>query len=239
MKRLVEAFVLYSKALKELFFPRHCIVCGGPLPADRRDLCNHCQEDLPLTYFWDWVQNPAFERITRRVQVESAASLFFFREEAGYNHIMHSIKYNGNTALGYRMGRELGAFLRNSAGFREIDAVVPVPLHRIRRFRRGYNQAEVIARGIADSLGVPLCRGAVRRVRMTTTQTRLHGSDKMKNVEGAFAADREERKKMTGNGVGHILLVDDVMTSGSTLSECARELIPFFKVSVATLAFVE
>lgn len=239
MRRLVEAFVLYSLALKELFFPRHCIVCGDVLPADKRDLCTHCREDMPLTYFWDWVQNPAFERITKYVQVEAAASLFFFRQEAGYNHIMHAIKYNGNRSLGYEMGCKLGAFLLDRAGFDSIDAVVPVPLHHLRRFRRGYNQAEVIASGIASSLGVPLVTNAVRRVKRTGTQTRLHGSEKRKNVEGAFAANEFQTKKMTGNGTGHILLVDDVLTSGATLSECAKQLLPYFKVSVASLSFVE
>ncbi|MBQ0123315.1 MAG: ComF family protein [Bacteroidales bacterium] len=239
MRRLVEAFVLYSDALKELFFPRHCIVCGDALPAGQRDLCARCREDLPLTYFWDWVQNPAFERITKYVQIESAASLFFFREEAGYNHILHAIKYGGNTSLGYELGSEFGAFLLDSPGFAGIDAVVPVPLHRLRRFRRGYNQAEVIASGIASSLGIPLVTNIVQRVKRTGTQTRLHGSEKKKNVEGAFSANEFHAKKMAGNGTGHILLVDDVLTSGATLSECAKQLTPYFKVSVVSLSFVE
>lgn len=239
MRRLIEAVRFSFVSLKELFFPRRCIVCSRPLPPERRNLCRECRDDLPLTYFWDWVQNPAFERIVGRIPAEAAASLFFFRHEAGYNRILHSIKYNGNRELGLELGRVLGDYLAGSPFFKDIDAVVPVPLHAIRKWRRGYNQAEVIARGISSSLGKPLAGSLVKRVKSTRTQTRLHGKEKSRNVAGAFAADRAVAEKMAGAGVGHILLVDDVMTSGATLSECAKPLLELFKISVASLSFVE
>ena len=225
--------------LRELFFPRECCVCGKPLQRGEEDICPDCFSDIPLTYFWDLEDNPVQRRLGEKCRITHGVSLFHFSGESGYHYLMHRVKFEGGRSLGFRLGHLLGRYMKDSGRFRDIDAVVPVPLHPLRQFRRGYNQAEVIASGIASSLGVPLVTNAVRRVKRTGTQTRLHGSEKRKNVEGAFAANEFQTKKMTGNGTGHILLVDDVLTSGATLSECAKQLLPYFKVSVASLSFVE
>ena len=233
MKRLIEAISIWTKDLVDLLFPRRCCVCEGPLSTGENDICEDCLADLPLTYFWDWAQNPAFERMVRHAPVEAAASLFFFREEAGYNHILHSIKYLGRKELGRRMGRLLGEKLSSSRQFAGIDAVVPVPLHPLRRWKRGYNQAEIIAEEVARALGKPLLTDLLRRQRRTRTQTRLSGEAKARNVRGAFAPG-----KGVYPAVKHILLIDDVLTTGATLGECAATLMPGFRISVASLAFV-
>lgn len=225
------------RGLRDLFFPRRCCVCGAPLSLDEKSICFNCFADLPLTYFWDWEENPAFVKINTKVPVQQVASLFHFRPDAGYSHIMHKIKYEGNTALGFRLGYLLGERLAVCGRFADIDAVVPVPLHPLRRFRRGYNQAEVIARGIAAAMNLPVAPHLLHRKRRTRTQTKLNVEQKARNVRGAFALDGNEAKKLAGAGVGHILIVDDVLTTGSTLSECVREVAERFKVSVASLAY--
>ena len=205
----------------------------------QKDICTDCREDMPLTYFWDWLQNPAYERLAASIEIHSAVSLFFFRELAGYNRIVHSIKYEGNRNLGRKMGRLLGEKISVSAWMSDLGAVVPVPLHPLRRFRRGYNQAELISEGIAEVLGIPVVKDVVRRMEYTGTQTKLHGSEKRRNVSGVFSADAEVMRRMAERGIRHILVVDDVMTTGATLTECAKVLSKQFQISAATLAFVE
>ena len=224
--------------LRDLFFPRRCVVCGRGLSTDESDLCTACLEDLPLTYQWDIVQNRAFERLARRFEVEAVASLFFFGSESDYRKIVYGIKYGGRRALARRMGRLLGTYLAGSREFRHCQAVVPVPLHPLRRWQRGYNQAEDIACGVAEAMTLPLETHLLRRSRYTKTQTRLHGEAKTKNVQGAFQLDRNQAEALQQQGIRHVLLIDDVLTTGSTLAACATPLSAAgFRLSCATLAF--
>ena len=229
-----EAFL----GLRDLFFPRRCVVCGKCLQVDEKDLCPACREDLPLTYQWDIVQNRAFERLARRFEVEAAASLFFFGSESDYRKIIYGIKYGGRRALARRMGCLLGSYLAGSREFRHCQAVVPVPLHPLRRWRRGYNQAEEIAKGVAEAMRLPLVTHLLRRSRYTKTQTRLRGEAKTKNVQGAFRLNPGRVDALQQQGIRHLLLIDDVLTTGSTLAACATPLSAAgFRISCATLAF--
>ena len=225
--------------LRDLFWPRRCCVCERALEQDEEDICPECFADLPLTYFWDWQDNPAYNRLLEKAPISAAACLFFFRKEVSYNHIMHGIKYYDRRLLGYRLGFALGLKLSQSAYFQDIDAVTAVPLHPFRHFRRGYNQASVIARGIADAMGLPYEDGLLRRLRFTRSQARLSAEKKSRNVSGAFGLNSAKAEKMTGRGVSHILLVDDTLTTGATLGECASVLCEKgnFKVSAASLAY--
>ena len=224
--------------LRDLFFPRRCRVCGSPLETGEEDLCATCLDGLPLTYQWETVQNEAFERLGRRFEPEAAAALFFFRAGSDYRKIIYAVKYGGRRRLGYRMGFMLGERLLTNREFLRCQAVVPVPLHPLRKWSRGYNQAGIIARGIADAMGLPLETGLLRRSRYTRSQTRLKGIAKTKNVEGAFriAAGRADALKKAG--IRELLLVDDVLTTGSTLASCAAPLTAGgFRVSCAAAAF--
>lgn len=227
------------RGLRELFFPRKCLVCGQFLTEEEADVCTGCLEELPLTYQWCIVQNAAFERLARRFDVEAAASLFFFGSESDYRHILYGIKYGGRRALGVRMGALLGRQLATNWEFARCQAVVPVPLHPLRRWKRGYNQAEEIARGLAAAMGLPLETKLLLRHRRTKTQTKLSGAAKTKNVSGAFRLNTHRANELQAAGVRHILLVDDTLTTGSTLAACAAPLISAgFRISCTTLAFV-
>ena len=226
------------RGLRDLFFPRRCVVCGRLLDENEEDLCPDCFTGLPLTYQWDLVQNAAFERLAQRFDVEAAAALLYFGSESDYRKILYAIKYGGRRRLGYRMGFVLGEKLAGSPAFRACQAVVPVPLHPLRRWKRGYNQAEVIGRGVAAATKVPLETKLLHRNRYTQTQTRLHGEAKTKNVDGAFRLDPERAARLRHDGVRDLLLIDDVLTTGSTLSACAAPLqAAGFRIYCATLAF--
>ena len=233
--KLVDSFA----SLRDLASPRFCCVCGEPLSPEEKNICLECFESLPLTYFWEWWENPAYCRLSERMELHSAASLFLFRSESRFKHIPYSIKYEHSVIFGYRLGYMLGKRLGNSRDFETIDAVVPVPLHKTRQYRRGYNQAAAIARGIAEAMDKPLVEDAVIRRKRTVTQTRLNPQQKAANVSGAFRANGVKVAEMVGSGVRHILIVDDVLTTGATISECARPLSKHFIISVASLAFVD
>ncbi len=235
----------YLKALRDLFFPRKCIVCKESLSVYEHNICLKCYADVPLTYFWRWSGNPAEERMWKRVPIEKGASMFYYRNTDGYSHIVHKIKYEGRRRFGKEVGKIFGEYLGGSGRFADIDAIIPVPLHLIREWKRGYNQAEIISEGIREGISVYsenrliVVPNLLKRTRYTKTQTRLSGEAKDKNVKNAFSINHAVAARLKAEGIDHILVVDDVLTSGSTLEECVTPLLPYFKVSIATLGFVE
>ena len=239
----------------DFFLPRHCVVCDSVLGPRENHLCEACWGDLPHTYYWMLRNNPMADRFNAFIQdwLEAkwnistgteryayAAALFFYRAESDYSKITRCIKYHGRVEVGLHFGMLLGDRLAESHLFSDVDAVVPVPLHWMRRWKRGYNQAEVIASGVAECLGIPMRPDILRRIRRTRTQTRLSIADKKGNVSGAFAIPTKPPAEPTP--FRHILLVDDVFTTGSTLHACFVALRSVFppsvRISVATLGFV-
>ena len=186
------------------------------------------------------VRNDGHEaNVSRTERYAYAAALFFYRAESDYSKITRCIKYHGRVEVGQHFGMLLGDRLAESHLFSDVDAVVPVPLHWMRRWKRGYNQAEVIASGVARRLGVPMKNNILRRCRRTRTQTKLSIAEKRKNVTGAFDVSDKAR---SNEELKHLLIVDDVFTTGSTLMACfvaLREVFPpGVRISVATLGFV-
>lgn len=230
-------FVL--KSLANLIWPEKCALCGNFLEEGETCLCSKCLCDLPRTWFWSWSPNPAERRLWHLTGITSAACLYFYRNQSPYNILVQRVKYQGDRKLGAYLGRMLGECLAASGRFASIQAVVCIPLHPLRKWRRGYNQAEVEARGIALAMGVPMIPDLLRRRRYTRTQTKLKGSAKARNVAGAFTLNEKCARSLNERGICHILLVDDVLTSGSTIAEATASLMPEFIISVATLAFVE
>jgi ComF family protein len=166
-----------------------------------------------------------------------ATALFFYDGESSYSHITHRLKYDGQLSVGRHFGRMLGDEVRLAPWLQDVDAIVPVPLHWCRRWRRGYNQAEIIAEAVSDVLEIPIYKDILTRHKYTKTQTLLDVNAKADNVRGAFTADKTGDRE-----IRHILLVDDVFTTGSTLLACftaLREVFPpSVRISIATLGFV-
>ncbi|QGY43774.1 ComF family protein [Maribellus comscasis] len=222
--------------LLELFFPSLCITCENRLAGGERFLCFDCWQDLPVTNFHLNVENKVAQLFWGRVQIHSATSYFSYKKGSRYQKLIHFIKYKGMKELGFEIGQRFGFILKESENFCNVDSVVPVPLHPKKYKSRGYNQSEWIARGISKSMGIPVSTQNLYRKIFTSTQTRKNRFERWQNVEGIFGIKnpQEFEKKQ-------ILLIDDVVTTGSTLEACAFQLLKIkgVKVAIATLAFAD
>ena len=283
-------------AALDFLLPRKCVVCENILEPAEMHICSDCLEDLPRTYYWIRKFNPMADKFNALIQkwVEDrpqaskddclaasegsipprenyayATALFFYRTDSGYSNISRQLKYRGDIPTGRCFGRMLGEKIAGAEHFKDVDAVIPIPLHWTRKWSRGYNQAEILAREVATAMGAPLRTDILERRRRTRTQTKLTIEGKAANVKGAFRVrpgiinsvrttdsnnalrpitncpPRPCRNKADAYGPAgpkHLLLVDDVFTTGSTLHACyaaLREVFPpSVRISVATLAFV-
>lgn len=218
-----------------LLFPARCAVCGGPLESGEHTVCTLCRTTAPLTGYWRDAWNPVLDRC-RALQpaIHRASGFLFFLPGSGWRRMIHAFKYRGAWRTARAMGEWYGRCLKAGGLYDDVEAVVPLPLHPFKRCRRGYNQSEYIAEGIAAQLGVPVDRTSVGRRRNTPSQALKSRRERAGNVEGAFAVRHPER--LEGR---HVLLVDDVMTTGSTLLACADEMLraaPGCRISIAALA---
>ncbi|MCY1720625.1 phosphoribosyltransferase family protein [Prolixibacteraceae bacterium Z1-6] len=220
----------------ELFFPALCTTCGDRLATQEKYVCMNCWHDLPVTNFHQNPENKVAQLFWGRVEIENASSFFSYKKGSRYQHLIHYLKYKGLKELGFETGRKFGFALTESAKFTSVDVVVPVPLHPKKERKRGYNQSRWIAAGIAAVLHKPVSENNLFRKTFTSTQTRKNRFERWQNVDGIFGihTPNEFSEK-------HVLLVDDVVTTGSTLEACAYQLlkIPNTKVSIATLAFAD
>ncbi len=221
--------------LLELFYPPLCVTCGRRLVSQERYICLHCLHDLPRTNYHLDTGNKVAQLFWGRTRVELATSWLYFRKGSRYQKLVHYLKYKGLPEIGDEMGRLFGADLTGSP-FGDAQVVVPVPLHPRKLKERGYNQSERIAAGIASALQIPLSADNLVRDKFTPTQTRKNRFERWQNVEGIFRVDRPE--EFAGR---HMLVVDDVITTGSTLEAAVVALLEAGagKVSIATLACAE
>jgi ComF family protein len=219
-----------------LFFPDLCVTCGERLLSHEKYVCLNCWHDLPQTHFHLEAENKVAQLFWGRVQIENATSFFIYKKGSRYQQLIHFIKYKGLKELGFETGRRFGFELNESQAFQSVDWIVPVPLHPKKQKKRGFNQSEWIARGMADSMNKPISSDNLLRRIFTSTQTRKNRFERWQNVEGIFEVVRPAEFENK-----HILLVDDVVTTGSTLEACAFQLLKIenTKVSIATLAFAD
>lgn len=226
MVRFIEDFI-------NLFYPKLCAACGAHLLQQEKYVCTRCLYNLPRTNYHYNIENPVEQVFWGRVEITAATAYYFFEKESRFAKIIHQLKYRGVTEIGIEMGKIFGAELKESSRFNEVDLIIPVPLHWKKQKKRGYNQSEFIASGIAESMGKLLDTSILYRAVETETQTRKSRYERWENVENIFRLRSAD--KITGK---HILLVDDVITTGATLESCASTLLKEnnTKVSVATLA---
>jgi ComF family protein len=222
------------KDFSQLFFPHVCAGCGSSDIDLHSPLCIYCVNSLPLTNFHLYAGNPVEKTFWGRVPLTAATALCHFTAGSLIQHLLHQLKYRGNQEAGYFLGRMMGRTLLEAERFGGIDMLVPLPLFAARQKKRGYNQAAVLCQGIADIAGIPLHTGIVQRLQATSTQTHKNRIERWLNMEGKF--ELADAPAIEGK---HLLLVDDVVTTGATVEACAHELLkaPGVKLSIAALAY--
>lgn len=227
---------LWSRVL-DFVSPRLCAVCGSRLSVTEHALCSACCLRLPRTDFclrpYD---NPVAQAFWGQADVERAASFFYFEPHSEVSRMIYSLKYKGRPDIGVALGRlAAGEFM--AAGFFDgVDVIVPVPLARKRLRERGYNQSAEVAAGVSSLTGIPVDERSVCRKAFKTSQTKLGRWERLGNVSGLFEVRRQER--LLGK---HVLLVDDVFTTGATVMACASAVaaVPGTTVSIMTLGFTK
>lgn len=216
-----------------LFYPRLCLACGANLPPQMSLLCLSCQYRLPQTHYHLSSENPFTERFWGRVNIQAGASMYHYDKDGKVQRLVHQLKYKRQSAIGIELGKIYGRHLQESLHFQGLQGIVPVPLHPRKQQQRGYNQSECFARGLSESMGLPCYPHALARKQYTETQTAKSRLDRLENVMQAF-----ELGKTAGLAGRHLLLVDDVLTTGATLEACSLALLtcPDTQVSLATIA---
>lgn len=216
-----------------LLFPRLCYGCGNHLLRNENLICTECYILIPRTNYHLEANNPVEQLFWGRCRIEKAAAFSFYNRDSRIRRLIHNLKYKGVSDIGFELGRIYGQSLVKSGFLDGIDLIVPVPLHPSKKRIRGFNQAEIISEGISDASGIPVDSGTLKRSGLSETQTKRSRYERWINVDGIFK--NADSDAIAGK---HILLIDDVITTGSTIESCVNELLKSegARVSVAALA---
>jgi ComF family protein len=224
--------VMFSDLLN-LFYPLSCKACRAPLLKNEYLLCGRCYFHLPFTNYHRDLLNPVFRLFWGRVPLEFATSYLHFRKGGRVQQLLHALKYEGATELGEYLGSLFAGQLKEERTFEGVDSIIPVPLHAARQRQRGYNQSELFARGLSAGFDKPVVTGKLLRLTATETQTRKSRFARYENTREVFSLREPETLYQK-----HVLLVDDVVTTGATLEACAQLLTKDggCRLSMATIA---
>jgi len=224
----------YFNDLAHLFFPHVCEGCGTDILNNDSILCAQCYTKLPETGFMKEPNNPVEKIFYGRIKVNSAGSAFYFNKHSLLQHLILQLKYRGNKEIGFYLGKLLGHQLLQTTRFNDVEAIIPLPLNPRKEKKRGYNQAAIIAEGIASVWSKPVLKDSVRRLVFTETQTHKDRISRWQTMEGVFATADESIIKNK-----HVLLVDDIVTTGATLEACGEKILQVSgtKLSIATIAY--
>ncbi len=236
--RLVKYFssVQFFKDIYGIFFPKMCINCGQILSDEDEILCIDCLHLLPETHFTALKANLTERAFYGRIDIVAATSLYYLRKNGIVQKLIYQLKYNNNQKIGRYFGHKMAYELEKSGRFKELECIVPVPLHPKKKRKRGYNQLTLFGKTIAATLGIPYVEDKLIRKSVTTSQTKKSRWERFKNAKEIYV-NNEVSFFVNKN----VLLIDDVFTTGATLEACTKALQKSngIKVSLATMACVE
>lgn len=219
-----------------LLYPKYCFACNEGLVKGEETICSRCMLELPRTNYHFEPENALFKRLSGRIELRFALAFFLFRKGGRVQHLLHSLKYNNHPEIGETLGEVYGEELVQANYGEQFNVIVPVPLHASRKRKRGYNQSEEFAKGLSKSLKIPFSGDALERTTKTETQTRKSKLKRWQNVSEVFQLKHHDQISNK-----HVLLVDDVITTGATIEACAQVLIEngCSSVSIASIAYAE
>lgn len=216
-----------------LLYPHLCLICDKTNLPRKESICLTCSYQLAKTNDFLAKENPFTERFWGRLQIESGASFYHFVKGGLTQQLLHQLKYKGKKELGRYIGQLFGANLNSSIHFKEIDLIIPVPLHLKKQHIRGYNQSTSFAKGLSETLGIPYREKILIRTQYASSQTQKNRMERFESMQAAFQVTQP-------NSIAnrHLLLVDDVLTTGATLEACGTCLlkVPGTRLSMATIA---
>jgi len=219
----------------DFFFPNFCVLCNQKIHRTFYSICDNCINQIEISTEKDLIEF-YHNNLSSHGLITHYYARYEFIRDGKFQTAVHNLKYNRKSLIGIQLGIELGKELKRQSWFNEVDIIVPVPIHRIKKLSRGYNQSDFIAKGIARVTQKIIDNKLIKRIRNTPTQTHLHLHERIENVKNAFKVVNKEKIRSKV-----ILIVDDVCTTGSTVNEVARTLLNSGarKVNLSTLAFVK
>lgn len=226
----------FLKDLFHLFYPNTCCGCEQHLSYNESILCVFCRHDLPYSNFSKHSNNPMEQAFFGRIPIVSATALLLFHQQGIAQRLIHALKYNNQTAVGVFTGNLLYAEMKQSKRFKGLDCVIPVPLHPKKQKKRGYNQLTTFGNTLAHSFDIPYMDSILIKRNTSASQTKKIRWDRFKNDRSEFALTDKKRFENK-----HVLLIDDVMTTGATLEACCLTLLETsnIKLSIATIAYTD
>lgn len=224
----------FFTAFFELLYPNTCACCHQLLKSPKSCVCMACQFSLPKSQILDLNDNFIHQRFWGRIPVEQAFCQYKFQKKGKLQLLMHQLKYERNELVGYFFGRQLAITLQQDEQFICPDIIIPIPLHKEKERKRGYNQSLLIAKGIESILKIPIVDDAVIRVHHSDSQTKKKRYERWENVGEIFQLSNASFIKNQ-----HVLLIDDIVTTGATLEACAQTLLQVkgTRISIATVAY--
>lgn len=233
---LKQTAMRFLKDIYNIFYPEVCLGCQNHLTTNENTICLHCRHELPVTNFSSEENNLVEKTFYGRIRIENATTLFYFFKKSSVQQLIHALKYKNQQEVGTQFGNWLGEEILESNRFKDIDCIIPVPLHKNKLKTRGYNQVTTFGQSLSKTLSIPYNSTSLTKVSSTKTQTKKIRLDRWRNVQELFFV---ENPKDLDNK--HILLIDDIITTGATLEACcnAFEKTKNIKISIACMAYTK